>query len=270
MNKKIGIIGFGNMGSSIAEQLKDNYQIFVFDKEAVKSKDAQGVCVCSDVVSLVKKSDVLILAVKPQDFVGNGRDRSLLHEIKDHVKDKLIISIAAGITTGYIEKALGAARVVRAMPNMPLRVGSGITCLTQGKFASQEDFDFAKGLFEYMGETLCLEESMMNAATAVSGSGPAYVSHFIDKDKSSFLKDFQAAAEALGFNPDDAKALVKSTYEGTISFLNKTKIAPQELIKQVTSKGGTTEAAFIVLNKGGSLVEAVKAAHARAKELSQM
>lgn len=262
MNKKIGIIGFGNMGSSIAEQLKDNYQIFVFDKDLAKTKGVLGVTVADSATFLVGKVDVIILSIKPQDF------DALLNEIKPQVKDKLIISIAAGITTSYIEEVLGLVEVIRAMPNMPLRVGAGITCLAQGKFASQEDFDLAQDLFEYMGETLCIEENMMNAATAVSGSGPAYVCHFIDEDKAKFLNDFQAAAEVLGFNSDDASSLVKSTYEGTISFLNKIKITPQDLIKQVTSKGGTTEAAFEVLNKSGSLLGAVKAALKRAEELS--
>lgn len=262
MNKKIGIIGFGNMGGSIAEQLKSNYQIFIFDKEPAKIKGAVGVIVADSAVSLVNKVDVVVLAIKPQDF------DALLNEIKPAAKNKLIISIAAGITTGHIEGVLGVAEVVRAMPNMPLRVGSGITCLARGKFASQEDFDFAQDLFEYMGETLCIEEKMMNAATAVSGSGPAYVCYFIDKERVVFLNDFQTAAHAVGFDADDARALVKSTYDGTISFLNKTKISPQELITQVTSKGGTTEAALTVLNQGGSLLEAVKAACLRAEELS--
>lgn len=262
MNKKIGIIGFGNMGSSIAEQLKSDYQIFIFDKEPVKTKDTLGVTVVDSVVSLVNRVDIIILSIKPQDF------DALLSEIKFQVKDKLIISIAAGITTKHIEEVLGAVEVIRVMPNMPLRVGSGITCLTQGKFASQEDMDYAQDLFEYMGETLCIEENMMNAATAVSGSGPAYVCHFINSNKADFLRDFETAAKGIGFSAPDAKALVKSTYEGTISFLNKTKITPEELIKQVTSKGGTTEAAFLVLNRGGSLSEAIKAACRRAEELS--
>jgi len=262
MNKKIGIIGCGNMGSAIAQQLQGDYQIFIFDKDLPKTKSIPGVIVSDSAGSLIRSADVVILAVKPQDF------DALLNEIKPAVKDKLIISIAAGITTGHIEEALGVVGVVRAMPNMPLRVGSGITCLSRGKFVSQEDFDSAQDLFEYMGETLCVEEKMMNAATAVSGSGPAYVCYFINKDKTIFLNDFKTAAEGVGFNSDDARIIVKSTYEGTISFLNKTKIAPQELIKQVTSKGGTTESAFVVLNKGGSLLEAVKAARARAEELS--
>ena len=152
---------------------------------------------------------------------------------------------------------------------MPARIGSGITCLSKGQFSSIEDFDLAEDLFEYLGETLRIDEKMMNAATAVSGSGPAYVCYFLKQDSEKFLQDFQDAAEGLGFTPQEAALLAKATYFGTKEYLKNTGLSCTELIKQVASKGGTTEAALKALDKGASLKEAVKAALKRAEELSK-
>lgn len=274
MNKVIGIIGFGNMGQAIAERLKSDYQIVVFDKDGNKTKNLLDINVADNVINLVNKVDGLILAVKPQDF------DTVLDEIKGYIKDRLIISIAAGITTEYIEKSLGIVRVIKAMPNINVKIGLGVTCLSKGRFASGQDLDFAENLFDYMGETLRIEEGLMNAATAISGSGPAYICEYIEsksldpnnisaKLAQVFLNDFQRAAVSVGFSPEEAQVLVNTTFSGTINFLKKTNISPQELKKQVTSKGGTTEAALEVLHRRGSLEEAAKAAKSRAEELSK-
>jgi len=263
--KNIGIIGFGNMGSSIAERLKTNYQIVVFDKDKDKTKNLEGIEAADNTIDLLKQIETVILAVKPQDF------DSVLNEIKDYTKGKLIISIAAGITTDYVEKILGIARVIRGMPNLPARIGEGITCISKGKFTTEEDFDFAENLFAYLGKTLRTQEAMMNAATAISGSGPAYVCNYLEskKEKEKFLNDFQSAAETIGFNTEQAALLVNTTFSGTIEFLRKTKLAPSELKKQVASKGGATEVALEILEAGGTLEEAIKAAKERAGELSK-
>ena len=270
---KIGIIGYGNMGSAIAKQLKNNYDILVFDKDRAKIDGLREIITVGSIAELADKSGIIILAVKPQDFEG------ILSEIGDAGKNKLFISIAAGISTAYIEKKLGQARVIRAMPNMPARIGEGMSCLAQGKFASLDDLDMAENLFDYLGETLVIEESMMNQATAVSGSGPAYVCNFLEsgnldpknipaEKKNTFLGDFQKAAQDAGFTAEDAKFLVNTTFNGTISFLRRENLSPSELRKQVTSKAGTTEAALEILSRGGSLSEAVKRAAERAGELS--
>jgi len=274
MKKTIGIIGFGNMGQAIAERLKSDYQIVVFDKDGNKTKNLLDINVADNVINLVNKVDGLILAVKPQDF------DTVLDEIKGYIKDRLIISIAAGITTKYIEKSLGIVRVIKAMPNINVKIGLGVTCLSKGRFASGQDLDFAENLFDYMGETLRIEEGLMNAATAISGSGPAYICDYIEsksldpnnisaKSVQAFLNDFQRAAVNVGFSPEEAQVLVNTVFSGTINFLKKTNISPRELKKQVTSKGGTTEAALEVLDNGGTLVNAVKAAAKRAEELSK-
>lgn len=274
---KIGIIGFGNMGSAIVSQIKNDYRVFVFDKEKNRTDALSDVSVTKTSEELFNKSDIVLLAVKPQDF------EAVLNEIKGYIHDTLLISIAAGITTGYIEKILGVVRVVRAMPNIAVKSGEGVTCLAKGSFAAIEDLDFAENLFDYLGETIIIEEQMMNAATAISGSGPGYcfdlmrsrkvdarnideVKKFV---KETFVPLLTRAALSVGFNPQQAEFLAVSTGNGCIGLLKKTECTFPELIKQIASKGGTTEAALEVLHQGGSLDEAVKAALQRAEQLSK-
>ncbi len=275
MNKKIGIIGYGNMGSAIVERIKGDYAVSLFDKDTAKTAHVPGVTVCGNAQELVSTCDAVILAVKPQDFAIT------LTEIKPALNaDKVIISIAAGVTTSFIESRIGVCRVIRRMPNMPAQIGAGVTGITTGKFAAQEDIDLAEDLFEYVGEVIFVEESKMSAVTAVSGSGPAYVCYFFEKnninvdripqDKMDYFIDaFIAAALNTGLEEDVSRNLVRSTYSGTVKYLKDTAVVPAELRRRVTSKGGTTEAAIAVLENGGALSEAVLAAARRAEELSQ-
>ncbi|MDP1853355.1 MAG: pyrroline-5-carboxylate reductase [Candidatus Omnitrophota bacterium] len=270
--KKIGIIGAGNMGSAIAERIKRKYHLFVFDKDKEKVNRFKGVKLSENSSELAKNADVIILAVKPQDF------DFVLGEVKDCWKNKLFVSIAAGITTNYIEKQLGNVRVVRVMPNMPARIGRGMSCLCKGKFASKGDVIFAKKLFDNLGKTLILNEDMMDAATAVSGSGPGFwCERLEDKPKDQwekysqevFIPEFTVAAEGIGFNRKDAKLLARSTAIGTLVTVQFLGEEPSKFKWSIVSKGGTTEAGLEALHKGGTLTDAVKAAVKRAKELSR-
>lgn len=272
MKKIIGIIGFGNMGSAIGQRIRTCYQVIVFDKDRSKTENISGIQAALDNIDLVKTADAVILAVKPQDF------KTLLAEIKEHIKDKLVISIAAGITTAYIERQLGKARVVRVMPNLPARVGKGMICLCKGKTTHEKDLNFTQQLFGNLGKTLVLDENLMDQATAISGSGPGY-NYYLNENKSIeeikkyteevFIPSLTASAKKLGFTPQQAKILAETTGGGSIAFLEETKISPTDAKKQVASKGGTTQAGIEVLKKRGSLLEAVKAALRRARELSK-
>ena len=272
MKKIIGMIGCGNMGSAICQRLKDFYDLAVFDKDANKTNKLTDINVASNIADLAKKSDVIILAVKPQDF------DNLLADIKNYIKDKLLISIAAGITTNYIEKKISNVRVIRVMPNMPAKIGKGMSCLCKGKVATEDDLNFVKQLFDNLGETLILNEDMMDAATAISGSGPGYL-YYLSENKSMdeikkfanevFISSLRASAESIGFSLKQADILARTTVLGGIALIEQTKLAPSELKKQIASKGGTTEAGLEVLHKGGSLKDAVRAALKRAKELSR-
>lgn len=274
IKNKIGIIGFGNMGSTIGERIKTGYQLYVFDKDKNKTAGLKGVSISGSIQDLIKNADVLLLAVKPQDF------DSVLREIKKYAGNKLIISIAAGITTKYIEKFLVNARVIRAMPNIGAKIGESVTCLCKGVTADNTDLDFTKELFYYLGATKEIDEKMMNAATAISGSGPAYIFDFIEANaldpkaiaeqtKHDLMKRLEKAAESIGFSKEDATFLAFNTTNSSFSLLRLTRIAPSELRKQVTSKGGTTEAALEIIHKGGSWEEAAGAALKRAEELSR-
>ncbi len=273
----IGIIGFGNMGSCLGQKLKiRKKKIWVFDKDKEKTSNLSGINIAENNINLVDKVGVLILAVKPQDF------ELTLKEIKDGIKNKLVISIAAGITTSYIENILGKVRVVRTMPNMPAKIGKGITCLCKGKFAKDDDLSLAREIFQSLGITLILDEDMMNEATAISGSGPGYVFDWIENRKidinnkaalERFREEFvvllTGAAVGIGFMPRDATKLAQATVDGSISLLKQSDSSVQELKKQIVSKGGTTEAALEVLHRGGYLGEAVKAAVLKARKLAK-
>lgn len=269
---KIGIIGYGNMGSCLAEKLKSKYEIFVFDKDKNKINNLSRIKLADSNLDLVKKVEVLILAIKPQDF------DNVLDEIKNDVKEKLVISIAAGITTKFIEKYLGNVRIIRVMPNMPLRIALAMSCLSKNELATVEDLAFAKQLFDNLGRTLILDEDMMDAATAISGSGPGYVYDLMENGKldidnpteiKKFSEDLTRSAESINFSHQDAVMLAETTVFGSIELLKASNFAAAELKKQIASKGGTTEAGLEILHKGGSLKEAVKAARDRAKELSK-
>lgn len=274
MKKTIGIIGFGNMGSAIAERIKSKYKILVFDIDRAKTENIRGVKVAQDIISLIEAVDVVILAVKPQDF------HNILDEIKGAVTGKLIISIAAGISTRYIEKYLGAARIVRVMPNLPVRIGKGMSCIAKGKFSKDKDLKLTEEIFNKVGKTLLIAERLMDAATAVSGSGPGFYFDFIDakqdehkRDRKDILEEFilllGTAAKKVGFTSSDGEILANTTGMASEFMVVHTKASPSELKSQVASKGGTTEAGLEVLHKGGSLEDAVKAALRRARELSK-
>ena len=272
--KSIGIIGFGNMGSGLATRLKSHYRILVFDQDFKKTKVLRGAERAESVKDLLLGTDVIIIAVKPQSFPG------LLKRIKGSFGDKLLISIAAGISTQYIQRLLGKVRVVRVMPNMPARIGKGMSCLCKGRFAKAADLNLAENIFKRLGHTLVLKEKMIDAATAISGSGPGYFYAFLESSclrcrkvplalVGGFKAGFKKAARAVGFTKSQADFLVNATVSGSVAVFSRSKLKVSQLRKQITSKGGTTEAALKVLGKGGSLTDAVKAALLRAKQLAK-
>jgi len=272
--KNIGIIGFGNMGTAIAGRLNSTYKIYVFDKDKNKLRDLKNAEATQSARDLADKSEVIILAVKPQDL------DPVLREIKGALKDKLVISIAAGISTRYLEKALGAIRIIRAMPNIGMKIGDSVTCFCKGSFATSDDLDFSQELFYSLGVAREVEEKMMNAVTAISGSGPGYAFDFIEGNsldpknipehaRHDMMRRLEQAAIAVGFNQEEAAFLAANTVNVSIELLKKTGLPPGELKKQVASKGGTTEAGLAVLNKGGSWEEAAEAALKRAAELEK-
>ena len=270
---KIGILGFGNMGAAMGERLKLKYQVFVFDKDVDKTKGCAGITVVKSLEELANSANALILAIKPQDFEKS------LEEIKKHVQLHLIISIAAGITTSFIESRLGNKAVIRAMPNLPAKVGEGMICITRGKYATDIDLSFVQGMFNRLGHTLVIDEKLMGAATAVSGSGPGFLYEMINNIpraewdkfiKEQFVPKLSYAGEQIGFTAEQAKLLAETTALGSMSLLHQLKVPAAVLKVRVTSRGGTTEAGLLALRgKIENLELAVRAAFKRSEEMSR-
>ena len=176
--KKIGFIGCGNMGSTIVKGLVKNKifgknDILVCDKDKKKLaqlKREAGVRSICPSRELVKKVDIVVLAVKPKDF-----DQVLNKIAKAMGTSKLVISVAAGISTKHIEYYLGHVPVVRVMPNLAVVVNTGMSALCPGKFAKSQHIKTTERIFKSIGKAVVVPETLMNAVTAVSGSGPAYI-----------------------------------------------------------------------------------------------
>ncbi len=259
---KLGIIGGGNMGTAIISRTFKKYRIAVCEKDMARvvllKKKFRAVP--ASLSHLISSSDVIILAVKPQDM------ESVLVELKGSLKPRtLVISIAAGLTTRYFEKHLGKkVRVIRTMPNMPAQIGEGVTALCKGKQATPKDLQAASKIFSHIGEVVIVDEKMMDSVTAVSGSGPAYVFLVVE----CFLK----AAEKSGLKPEIVEKLVQSTLLGSVNLYLKSKEPAGDLRVKVTSKGGTTQAAldiFLDNNFEKMFIDAIRAAQLRAKQLAK-
>jgi len=236
----VGIIGGGVMGSAISSRIGREFRVCVCEKDAkqrayLKRKyNIPSV----DLKTLMKKSLIVVLAVKPQDF------DDVIEELKEYVTGKhLIISIAAGVTVNYIEKNLaGSVRVIRAMPNLPAKIGEGITAISKGKYASNRDLSVAHKIFKNVGKVLVVPEKKLDIITAVSGSGPAYYFNF-----GELLTD---TANELGLYKEEAYFCVNTTLVGSSLLYDQSEKDFASLRKEVTSKGGTTEAALSKTNVG--------------------
>lgn len=265
--KRIGIIGLGNMGSAILNGLISSgavskTSVIGFDKELSKraaAKEKYSILISRSVLEVLTHCDIIIIAVKPQNI------DEVLKEVSFYGKDKLYISIAAGITTLRIEKGLGGKpRVVRVMPNTPALVGEGISALCKGRYALKSDLKTADEIFSSVGEAVELKERYFDVVTALSGSGPAYFFYL----KEALIE----AAVRLGMDRVTAKKLVLKTALGSARLLLESGYEPGLLRQHVTSKGGTTERAIRVFEKAKfkSIVErAIIAAVQRSKELSR-
>jgi pyrroline-5-carboxylate reductase len=263
----IGIIGCGNMGMALIggiqgdSALQKKYRLMASDVDPFKRKKVASkypISVTDDNHSLAEKSDILLLAVKPQEIC------QVLTEMADKIgKSKLIISIAAGITTEVIEKNLNSKiRVVRVMPNTPALVGEGISAIAGGRFAKRGDIHRTLEIFKAVGEVVQLKEKDLDAVTALSGCGPAYFAYWIGA-----LVE-QGIAE--GLDPKVALKLAEQTAKGTAVLLRKTQLSLEELIARVASKGGTTEAALKVFDQENLKEKIKRAVHAAAERSREL
>ena len=206
-------------------------------------------------------ADVIILAVKPQVMPV------VLEKIQASVKDRLVITIAAGLPISYYEEQLGTDQpaIIRAMPNMGALVQQAATALCRNDNVSDSDFKYAQTLFETIGSAVIVAESLMNAVTGLSGSGPAYVFSFIEA-----LID---AGVKVGLGREIAQNLTLQTIFGAAELARTSKKHPAVLRDQVTSPGGTTASGLHVLEKegfGGTIISAVEASCQRSIDLGRL
>ena len=222
----------------------------------------QGIGALEHIAFDFTKNNVVVMAIKPQDFnvVAKGLASKLKHASSP---GPLIVSIAAGIRLKDMSRWLDHARCVRAMPNTPALIGKGITGLFADQVVNEADRDLAQTICNAVGQSVWVrEEKLMDAVTALSGSGPAYVF--------AFLEAMQSAGEKLGLDPASARKLAYATLEGATQLAHNSDEHAGVLRERVTSKGGTTAAALEVMKQQGwheILEKAIDAANQRGKSM---
>ncbi len=261
----LGFIGAGRMANAIltgvlSQKLYPANQIVVSNPhtEKLEPLKEQGVLVTTDNAQVVQQADLIVLAIKPQKF------EEVLPELQPCCGGKCFISIAAGISAGWIRDRLPSAQVVRVMPNTPLQVGCGITAIAQAPEVSSELFQTVCSIFAAAGSVSVVPESQMDEVVSLSGSSPAYFFCMADA--------MTSWAEQRGMDFQTALALTAETMKGAAEMLLQSGKTPAELTQQVCSPGGTTLAALTAFEDSnfiGMMSEALNRCSNRSKELGQ-
>jgi pyrroline-5-carboxylate reductase len=270
---RVGFIGFGRMGQALAAGAKEAGvaaagRIAVFDTEpgAVREARRLGFSAVRSSLDLLQKSRLVFLCVKPQQMadalsaIAGGKVSNAA------LRKKVFVSIAAGVTLTSLERTLGrGVPVLRVMPNTPALLRAGMSAVSLGRYANARHQKEAAAILSAVGEVIAVPEKDMDAVTAVSGSGPAYVFYLAE--------GLLAAARAAGLNSVVAERLVRQTIYGAGLMLKMRPEPARELRRQVTSKGGTTAAAvaeFERKNLKPALASGVRQAVRRSRELSRL
>lgn len=266
-NLKICFIGGGNMAQALigglAGKLTAAANIHVVDvnPDTLASLSAQfGVQTSSMLGHEVSAADVLVLAVKPQQM------HEVASNLVQYVRGQLVLSIAAGIRAADLSRWLnGHQAIVRTMPNTPALIGKGVTGMAASSGVSPQQRETADAILKAVGQTVWLEdESQIDAVTAISGSGPAYVFYF--------LEAMQRAAVNLGLTAEQGYALALATFSGASALASQSSDPASVLRERVTSKGGTTHAAITSMQSAGvgdAIAAAVQAAANRSQEMGE-
>ena len=269
-NKKISLIGTGNMGEALLSGLissgsSDPKNIICTDVRENRLKSIQekyNVHTTADNIKAVEASEIIIYAVKPQIIASVLRETASCLDMS-----KLIISIAAGVPLAAIESCLNKKlRLIRVMPNIAAFVKESASVIAAGGNATEEDIKLSLAIFDSMGKSIFLKENiLMDAITGLSGSGPAYIFLIVDAMADAGVK--------VGLSREDALFLSSQTVLGAAKLLIETKEHPGRLKDMVTSPGGTAIAGIHSLEKGGlrtTLINAVEVATKRSKELGEI
>lgn len=265
-DQNIGFLGGGNMAEALIRGLIrgghcEPSTISVSaprEERLTELRDRYGVYATANNVEVVTRSQILVLSVKPQIM------RRVLDEISSSVSvDTLVVSVAAGVPIEAIEARLKhGVRVIRTMPNTPALVDAGATAISRGPHATDHDLALAKRIFDSVGISVVLEESLLDAVTGLSGSGPAYI--FL------ILEALSDAGVKVGLSRRTAQLLAAQTVLGSAKLLIETNEHPGLLKDMVTSPGGTAITGLHTLEHGGvrtTLIDAVEAATRRSREL---
>ncbi len=259
----IGFIGGGNMAEALIKGMVQSGMKDIIVSEPREDRQAYlektyGAKTTSDNKEVVKQSAIVILAVKPQNM------DDVTSEIAEFITgEKLIVSIAAGITLQYLTSRLKTSKLVRVMPNTPALVQEGMSVLSMCECIHDKEMGLVRGIFMSVGKVLVLPEKYMDAVTALSGSGPAFVALFAEA--------MIAAGTKMGLTEDTASELAVQTVIGTAKLL-ETGMPPDKLREMVTSPGGTTAAGLKVFQEKGlkeMVTNVIEAAAKRSKELGR-
>ncbi len=270
-NLRIAFIGTGSMGSAVLDGLlaaghpKALISATTRTEAKAKALRDRGISALAGETSpdanalMAGDADLIVLGVKPYQIVD------VLTELKGEIgKNAVVISMAAGIQLATMAAVLDDnPNIIRTMPNTPALVGKGVTGLAAAASASQDAVDAAKALFEAVGSVVVIPETQIDALSAVSGSGPAWVYYIIEQ--------WEQVAIAQGFSEEDSKLLVRQTLAGSVELLASTGEEPAELRRKVTSPGGTTERIIATLEQAdlqGIFAQSLNAAVARAREIA--
>lgn len=262
----IGVIGVGNIASAILEGILRNNvfpsdSIYLFDpySKNVTSFVERGCNVCQKIDDLVRHSNLVLVAVKPSQI------EKVLNDVTVVTKGKCFISVAAGISIEFIKSILEVGTyIIRVMPNTPIMVGCGATAIALDKGIPMEYVDKAVSIFSSSGAVTFVDEHLINAATAVNGSGPAYFFSMADEMIKTVVQ--------LGVDPESALLLTAKTMEGASRMLLESGKSPSELVRDVSSPGGTTVAALAEMKENGfytALKAGMKACIRRAEEIGK-
>ena len=257
----IGFIGGGNMAEAIIKGIlaKHGRDIMVsepVDKRRAYLEKTYNIKTTHNNKEVVKNCNIIILAVKPQNM------DSVTAGISDEISnDKLVVSIAAGITLAYLSSRLKTTKIIRVMPNTPALVQEGMSVMSMCECINDKEMQVIKDIFMSIGLLLALPEKYMNAVTALSGSGPAFFAYFVEAMIEGGVR--------MGLGKDDAATLAVQTFLGTARLLD-TGMNPSKLREMVTSPGGTTAAGLKLFEEKGFkeiVIASIEAATNRAKEL---
>jgi|SRR5690625_2966620 len=265
---KVLVIGAGNMGLTYAMSMaKSNLlkkgDLLVMDaapEKVEELKKQDDFVVYDDVGACIEMADMILIAVKP--YHSADLFSTIRHQVRE---DQIFVSLMAGVKIKTIQEALGAKKVVRTMPNLPALVQKGMTSFTCTESVSDEERKKVRALLSTTGQAFYVkDEKSIDATTGISGSGPAYVFYF--------MQSMMEAAHDLGFDQEEAKTLVQSTFEGALELFRLNDLSPAEWMDKVASKGGTTEAALGTLERNkvkNRIKKAAIAAFDRAEEIGR-